>query len=415
MNNKGISQFFHANVRRMSARDEHEAHRASTPLELLFDLVAVIAIAAAASELHHAIAHGHALEGAGKFVLAFFAIWWAWMNFTWFASAYDNDDAIFRILTMGLMAGSLTLSAGIAPFFQHNDLTLIVIGFVWMRICMVFLWLRASNHHAELKRTTRTYAVGLMLVQSYWVALALLQPLNLTPLMALFALGAGFELAVPAIAESKGVTPWHRHHMIERYGLLNLIVLGETLLAASMAIGKLQQIADSSLGMVSMLQLMLVPVMSLVLLFSLWWLYFSREEHLAQKDFKMAFTWGYGHLLIYAAGAAVGAGIAVHVDALLGDQHIASAIVSAGVAIPVAIYLLGLWLVRDRFLFRGVGRYLLLCFAVVIPLISAISAQISPLAALIAIALLTLLAVILRSSHVCCQLNQLSSSEHSHE
>ena len=415
MHTKGIAQFFQANIRQMSPRDVHETYRASTPLELLFDLVAVIAIAAAASKLHHTVAHGHALVGAGKFVLAFFAIWWAWMNFSWFASAYDNDDAIFRLLTMGLMAGSLTVSAGIAPFFQHNELTLIVLGFVWMRICMVLLWLRASKHHPELKATTRTYAVGLSLVQCYWVALLFVQPLTLTPLLLLFGLGAAFELAVPALAERKGVTPWHRHHMMERYGLLNLIVLGETLLAGSMAIGHLQQLAQSTVGLWSLLQLALVPLMSLVLLFSLWWLYFSREEHLQQKSLKMAFTWGYGHLLIYAAGAAVGAGIAVHVDLLLGNQHINANTVTAAVALPVAVYLFGLWLVRDRFVFSGFGRYLLLWFVACIPLFSAIAAQINPLAALVTIGLLTLFAVILRSSHVCCQLNQPSSSEHSHE
>ncbi|MDZ7901776.1 MAG: low temperature requirement protein A [Rheinheimera sp.] len=119
---------------------------------------------------------------------------------------------------------------------------MIVLGFdAGCASCMVLLWLRASKRHPELKATTRTYAVGLSLVQCYWVALLFVQPLTLTPLLLLFGLGAAFELAVPALAERKGVTPWHRHHMMERYGLLNLIVLGETLLAGSMAIGHLQQ------------------------------------------------------------------------------------------------------------------------------------------------------------------------------
>ncbi|MDZ7870692.1 MAG: low temperature requirement protein A [Rheinheimera sp.] len=76
MQKQWLSQYWRQGIRAMPARDVHEHHRAATPLELLFDLVAVIAIAAAAGELHHAVAHGHMLEGAGKFVLAFFAIWW---------------------------------------------------------------------------------------------------------------------------------------------------------------------------------------------------------------------------------------------------------------------------------------------------------------------------------------------------
>ncbi|WP_430458168.1 low temperature requirement protein A [Rheinheimera sp.] len=410
MQTQWLNKYWSQGIRAMPPRDVHEHHRASTPLELLFDLVAVIAIAAAAGELHHAVAHGHALEGAGKFVLAFFAIWWAWMNFSWFASAYDNDDAIFRVLTMGLMMGSLTMSAGIAPFFQQGDLQLIVLGFVWMRLCMVLLWLRASRHHPALRRTTLTYALGLVLVQCYWVGLMLAQPLSLPVLLLLFAFGAVLELAVPAIAERQGITPWHRHHMMERYGLLNLIVLGETLLAGSVAISQLQQLAQSTSGFLPLLTLGLVPLLAMILLFCLWWLYFSREEHLQQQNLRMALTWGYGHLLIYAAGAAVGAGIAVQVDLLTGKAHISNVIATGAVALPVALYLFGLWLVRDRFVFRGASRYLLLGFAVALPPISLFATGFGPIAGLLCITLCTLLAVLLRSSHACCQAHHLSVS-----
>ena len=86
--------------KRMLGRDRHEKHRAATPLELLFDLCFVVAIAQAAASLHHAIAEQHYAQGVGGFLLVFFAIWWAWMNFTWFASAYDTDDISFRLLAL---------------------------------------------------------------------------------------------------------------------------------------------------------------------------------------------------------------------------------------------------------------------------------------------------------------------------
>ena len=398
-----IFRLFFSGIRHMPPRDVHEHHRASTPLELLFDLVAVIAIAAAAGELHHAVAHGHLLEGAGKFFLAFFAIWWAWMNFTWFASAYDNDDTIFRLLTMGLMIGSLTMSAGIQPFFQQNELTLIVLGFVWMRICMVLLWLRAARHHPELQRTTLTYAAGLILVQSFWVGLMLAQPLSLPWLLVMFAFGALLELAVPAIAERHGITPWHRHHMMERYGLLNLIVLGETLLAGSVAISQLQKLVQSTSGFWPILSLALVPLLAMILLFSLWWLYFSREDHLQQQNLRMALTWGYGHLLIYAAGAAVGAGIAVQVDLLTGTASISSTIAAFAVALPVALYLFGLWLVRDRFAFQGAGRFILLWCALLLPPATFYAAKFGPVTGLLCTTMMTLLTVLLRSNHSFCQ------------
>ena len=91
--------------RPMTARDPQEEHRTSSPLELLFDLTFVVAIASAAAELHHAISEDHVLPGVLGYLAVFFAIWWAWMNFTWFASAYDCDDALYRVLTVLMMAG----------------------------------------------------------------------------------------------------------------------------------------------------------------------------------------------------------------------------------------------------------------------------------------------------------------------
>ena len=98
----------------MRARSTLEPHRTSTPLEAFFDLCFVVAVAAAGVPLHHSIAEHHLLTGFGHFLLVFFAIWWAWMNFTWFASAYDTDDVAYRLTTLVQIAGVLVLAAGIA-------------------------------------------------------------------------------------------------------------------------------------------------------------------------------------------------------------------------------------------------------------------------------------------------------------
>ena len=97
--------------RPMSGRDPEEAHRSATPLELFFDLCFVVAVAAAAATLHHDLAHGH-LSGLAGYAMVFFAIWWAWVNYSWFASAYDTDDVIFRLLTFVVMTGVLVVAAG---------------------------------------------------------------------------------------------------------------------------------------------------------------------------------------------------------------------------------------------------------------------------------------------------------------
>ena len=68
-------------------RNPEEAFRTSTPLELFFDLCFVVAVAQASASLHHELVAGHIADGVVGFLMGFFGVWWAWMNFTWFASA----------------------------------------------------------------------------------------------------------------------------------------------------------------------------------------------------------------------------------------------------------------------------------------------------------------------------------------
>ncbi len=120
----------------MAPRSPSEPHRAATPLELFFDLVFVVAIAEAAAVLHHGVAGGHAAEGVLGFVMAFFGIWWAWMNFSWFASAYDTDDIPYRLAVLLQMTGALIFAAGV-PAMTEGHFLLGVVGYVVMRLAMV--------------------------------------------------------------------------------------------------------------------------------------------------------------------------------------------------------------------------------------------------------------------------------------
>src|SRR5690349_15876274 len=131
----------------MIGRDPDESHRAATPLELLFDLTFVVAFGAAGGQLAHSLALGHTAGGIVAFCFATFAISWAWINFTWFASAYDTDDWAFRVLTMVQMVGVIVLAMGLPEVFESidegHDLNnnVLVIGYVVMRVSMVLLWL----------------------------------------------------------------------------------------------------------------------------------------------------------------------------------------------------------------------------------------------------------------------------------
>jgi low temperature requirement protein LtrA len=111
------SDTLHHHTRRMRGRDPNQFHRVATPLELLFDLTFVIAFGLAASQFAHALAEGHYATALIGFGFASFAISWAWINFSWFSSAYDTDDWIFRVVTMVQMIGVLVLAIGLPRMF----------------------------------------------------------------------------------------------------------------------------------------------------------------------------------------------------------------------------------------------------------------------------------------------------------
>jgi low temperature requirement protein LtrA len=323
----------HVNVvplsRRMQPRDPREPHRVATPLELLFDLVFVVAIASAAAQWHHGLAAGH-LGELVNFVMVFFAIWWAWMNYTWFASSYDCDDVTYRLLTFAIMCGSLMLAAGIPELFSTEQSGLVVGGYAVMRFAMVAMWLRAAAGHPGGRSTALTYAAGIAIVQVLWIARLLLQ--GHAALIVSFFVLVVLELTVPIVAERRGVTPFHPHHIAERYALLTIIVLGEVILASVQAV----QVA---LGQGAGAGLLGIVVGGLLIVFSMWWLYFKREHAgLFEGGIRSTFLTSYGHYLVFVSVASTGAALAAAVDVVQGDAHTTDRVVGLALAGAVAVY-----------------------------------------------------------------------------
>ena len=153
-------------ITRMTGRDSTESHRASTSLELLFDLTFVVAVAQAARELAAAVAAGPSVHAVGAYLMVFFAVYWGWLNFTWFASAYDTDDVPYRLLTLLQMGGVLVVAAAVPSAFETGRFTWVVVGYVIMRVTMVAQWLRAAHSDPAGRRTAQRYALGITISSS---------------------------------------------------------------------------------------------------------------------------------------------------------------------------------------------------------------------------------------------------------
>lgn len=315
-------------------RDLDEPFRTATPLELFFDLTFVVAVSRASAALHHELAGGHVADGVLGFVAVFFAVWWAWMNYTWFASAHDSDDVPHRLLTLVQMAGALVLAAGVSDALEHGDWLVVTIGYVIMRVGLVTSWLRVARDAPEVRARSVRYAVGISALQALWL-LRLALPTDWGWLA--FVVLVACELAVPVWAERAWLRPiFHPRHIDERYGLFTIIVLGESVLSAATGF----QTALDEGGLTP--ELLAVGLGGLVLAFTAWWLYFDHPGHLAPSPSE-AFRWGYAHVVIFAALAAMGAGLHVATEAVTGDAG--ARVAAMAVAVAVAGYLLGLVLV----------------------------------------------------------------------
>lgn len=336
----------------MTARGRDEAHRVASPLELLFDLCFVVAIAQAGAQLVHAVAEGHAGEGILDYAMIFFAIWWAWMNFSWFASAYDNDDVLYRVVTLVQIAGVLVLAAGVSQAFGSHDFLVVWLGYAIMRFAMIAQWLRVARSSEGAERTMALrYAGGVLLCQVGWLGL-LIAPEPGRPWV--FLVVAIAELCVPVFAEKAFTTSWHPHHISERYGLFTIIVLGETIAAATVAVKSAVDEHDA-LG-----ELLPIAAGGLLIVFSAWWIYFVVPIHGHLRSSGQAFLWGYGHYLIFASAAAIGAGLEVAVEQTVGKAHISTLSASAAVTLPTALYFLSVWALHSRYFKIGIAQQLVL-------------------------------------------------------
>ena len=362
-------------LRRMVGRDPDEPHRTATTLELLFDLTFVVAFSQAGAQAAQLLELGHWGPAALAFTFAVFAICVAWINYSWLASAFNNDDVFFRIATMVQMLGVLVLALGIPPVFDsidegaHVDNGVMVAGYVIMRLATIALWLRIARHDPEHRRSALTYAVVVGIIQVGWVIVIFINP-SLPVMFGIIAFLGALELACPYLIERRvGGTPWHAHHIAERYGLLVIITLGEVVLGTILAISAVVEAQGWSV------EAGLVAFGGTALAFGLWWVYFTMPSGKVLQQFReRGFVWGYGHFFIFGSLAATGAGLHVAAYVIEGVAHIGTVAAMLTVAVPVAIFSIALFTLYSLLLRQFDPFHILLFAGSILMLVIAVGA-----------------------------------------
>src|SRR5689334_15043430 len=205
--------------------DEHEV----TPLELFFDLVFVFAI----TQVTSLLAHEPTWRGMLRGMLVLAAVWWAWAGYAWLTSALDVDEGGVRLamlVSTGVMLGvALAVPGAFGP-----DAVLFGIAYLLVRLLHVVLSALVGRHEPDrlgvLLRFAPTAFVGasLILLAGFldgdgrlivWVVALLIDYSG----PAVLGMGSGWRVA-PA-------------HFAERFGLVVLIALGESIIAIGVGAG----------------------------------------------------------------------------------------------------------------------------------------------------------------------------------
>ena len=179
------------------------------------------------------------------------------------------------------------------------------------------------------------------------------------------------ELVGPYVAEHgrEGGTPWHAHHIAERYGLLVIITLGEIILGTILAISAVIDEQGWQAETVA------VAFGGTALAFGLWWVYFTMPSgKVLQRYRERGFVWGYLHYFIFVALAGAGAGLHVAAYEIEGVAHIGIVQALLTVVVPVGIFMVALFTIYSLLLRQFDPFHIWLFIGSVVVLVLAVAA-----------------------------------------
>lgn len=332
----------HCDLKRMLARDTTEAHRAPSSLELFFDLIFVVAFLTIGAEYAHSIASGYGGQATIAFTVATLAATWAWSGYAWFASAFDNDDWLFRVLTLVQMVGLVVFGTGIPQFFasitsgDRVAAEVMIAGYVIMRVAIIAQWARVAKGSRTYRALAVGYIASVSTAQLGWIIWLLLPLPFLHSLIGLLTVTL-LDLIAPIVIERQrwvpGGTPWHPHHLAERYSLLVIIALGETIIGTVAAARQI----TSAVGWTP--TAMLVVTVGVAMAFTLWWTYFLLPSGTVLAAHRQkVYAWAYTHLLL--VGSIVGLGAGLHTIGYLYDDSYTPAVpvIVTVLAVPTLLF-----------------------------------------------------------------------------
>ena len=278
------------------AHGEQPHHRVVGPLELFYDLAVVVLVA---QDAHHFAGH-LTWRGLGEFTAIFTLVWIAWANGSLHHELHGHDDArgrstfLLQILVLAAIGAFIPEAGG-----TRGSAFAVAAGVLFAVLAVLWLF-AARGDRPEYRRPSRLFVTGTAACSLLLAGTALLPASARVAAWGLLdaAYLAGFAAVILTAGPAQAAALTITDALIERFGLLIIIVLGETLTGVVAGLAREHVTA----------LILSVGLVAIVVGFGAWWTYFDFAGHRHPRPGQAATVqWMLSHLPITGAIAAMGA------------------------------------------------------------------------------------------------------------
>jgi low temperature requirement protein LtrA len=246
-----------------------EEERKTSYLELFFDLVFVFAF----TQVTALILEDASAQGFARAALVLAMVWWAWSAYAWMTNAIDVENFVTRLIMFAAMVAGFFMALAVPHAFTDEAAWFAVAYFVVRVLNSALYSWGVRDDHETLKATLRL---------APWFLVA-----------AVVALVGGFvdsdyrawvwlaSLVIDVVGTlTVARADWHVSptHFAERFALIVIIALGESIVAIGVGTAGLDRDATYAVSV----------VIAFAGVAALWWAYFDFTAVAAERSLRRA-------------------------------------------------------------------------------------------------------------------------------
>lgn len=292
------------------------------------------------AQLSHKLSENIDIHSVGKFVFLFAIVLSAWMNGASYHDVHGNDDIRTRVFTFLQMGTVVGMAVFAHDAFGHGAVGF-AISYALFLIIITFLWWRVGYHDREHSTISNPYSLAflistLLVIASifveaplrFWLWAIAIGIITFLPLGIFIASTKSEKIGVQ-FEKARTLSP----SLIERFGLMTIIVLGEVIIGVANGVASHKHL-DFRIG--------IVAILSMTIAMGIWWLYFDFVSPFSAIQKRLTEgAWVYLHMSLTMGITAIGAVVLnVIKEPYVLNPNIRIALIAAVVIVYFSITLL---------------------------------------------------------------------------